>query len=39
VADTLVMTGAGAAVELTDTLSKVVVASAELLLLLTAKPM
>jgi hypothetical protein len=39
VGETLVITGAGAAVELTDTLSKVVVASAELLLLLTAKPM
>jgi hypothetical protein len=39
VADMLVITGAGTAVELTDTLSKVVVASAELLLLLTAKPM
>jgi hypothetical protein len=39
VAETLVMTGAGAAVELTDTLSKVAVASAELLLLLTARPM
>jgi hypothetical protein len=38
VAETLVMTGAGAAVELIDTLSKVAVASAELLPLVTAKP-
>jgi hypothetical protein len=38
VAETLVMTGAGDAVELTDTLSKVAAASAEVLSLLTARP-
>ena len=39
VAETLVMTGAGAAAELTDTLSKVVATRDEVLLLLTARPM
>ena len=38
VAEALVMTGAGAEAELTDTLSKVAVASAELLPLFTANP-
>src|SRR5713226_5905783 len=38
VADTLLITGAGAEAELTDTLSKVAVASAEALPLFTAKP-
>jgi len=39
VADTLLITGAGAAAEFTETLSKVAVASAEVLLLHTANPM
>jgi hypothetical protein len=38
VADTLVITGAGALAEFTDTLSKVAVASAVVLPLVTAKP-
>jgi hypothetical protein len=38
VADTLLITGAGAEAELTDTLSKVAVANAEALPLFTAKP-
>jgi hypothetical protein len=38
VAETLVITGAGAAVELTDTLSNVAVAKAVVLPLFTARP-
>jgi hypothetical protein len=38
VADTLVMTGAGADVELTETFAKAAVASVDVLRLLTAKP-
>jgi hypothetical protein len=38
VADTAVMTGAGAAAELTDTLSNVAVANADVVRLLTARP-
>jgi len=39
VVDRLLITGAGAAVVFTETLSKVAVAKAEVLPLLTAKPM
>jgi len=38
VAETAVMTGAGAAAELTDTLSNVAVAKADVVRLLTARP-
>ena len=39
VAETLVIAGAGAVVEVTDTLSKVAVAKVDVLRLLTASPM